>query len=161
MTSPEELFSCGDRAEDTGDFALAFRCFQQGASLGDVTCLERLAHMYDEGVGVDVDKSFAMRCYQRAWRMGGHCAANNIAILYREQGNLGAMVRWYKRAIERGDEDARVALAKCYLSGDGVRRSVSAASLQLRLAMKAYFITEASQDEAARLLRDIETNIGF
>ena len=92
--------------------------------------------------------------------MGGHCAANNIAILYREQGNLRAMVRWYKRAIERGDEDARVALAKSYLNGDGVRKSVSAAALQLRLALKAHFISEAGREEAARLLRDFEADTG-
>lgn len=156
MPTADELFSTGDAAHDAGDFDLALRCFQQGVAAGDVSCLERLAYMYDEGIGVGVDKRFAMRCYQSAWRRGGQVAANNIAILYRQQGNLKAMVRWYKRAIERGDEDARVELAKCYLNGDGVRKSVGSASLQLQLATKAYYITEAAREEAARLLQSTE-----
>ena len=156
MSKAEELFTIGDAAADHGDFNLALRCFQQGAALGDVACLERLGHMHDVGNGVDVDKQFAMRCYLRAWRRGGLCAANNIAILYRERGDAKAMARWFKRAIERGDEDARVDLAKCYLNGNGVRKSVNAAALQLRLAMKAHYITQAGQEEAAILLRTIE-----
>lgn len=156
MTRGDELFFAGDAAEDAGDFDLALRCFQEGASLGDVSCLGRLGMMFDVGRGVEVDKTFAMRCYQRAWRRGCGGAANNIAILYREYGNLQAMSRWFKRAIERGDGDARVELAKCYLNGHGLRRSVSAASLQLKLAMKADDITEAGREEATNLLQDTD-----
>jgi TPR repeat protein len=156
MSEAEELFTRGDAAEDAGDLDFALRCFKRGAALGDAACLERLGHMHDVGNGVEVDKQFAMRCYQKAWRRGGLCAANNIAILYREQGDAKAMAAWFKRAIERGDEDARVELAKCYLNGDGVGRSVSTASLHLRLAIKAHYITQSGQEEAATLLRTIE-----
>jgi TPR repeat protein len=158
MSKAEDLLTAGDAAEDAGDFDLALRCFQHGGALGDAACLERLGHMHAVGNGVDVDKQFALHCYRRAWRRGGLCAANNIAILYREQGDAKAMIRWFRRAIERGDEDARVELAKCYLKGIGVRRSVSTAALQLRLAVKAlpFNITEAAREEAAILLRTFE-----
>jgi TPR repeat protein len=88
-----------------------------------VNCLERVANMLDLGLGCTADKALAMRCYQRAWRRGSNIAANNIAILYREAGNPRAMFRWFKRAVERGDEGANVDLAKCYFGGLGVRRS--------------------------------------
>lgn len=160
MTKADELFVTGDAAEEAGEFGVARFFFQQGSALGCDNCLGRLAHLYDVGIGVEIDKAFAMRCYRKAWRLGGKFIyANNIAILYREQGDLKAMVRWYKRAIERGDEDARVQLAKCYLHGIGVRKSVSAAALHLRIAIKAevyYDITEAGREEAESLLRAIE-----
>jgi TPR repeat protein len=155
MTNASELFESGDAAEDAGEFGRALLCFEQGAALGCNDCLERLALMYDVGKGVQISKTFAMRCYQKSWRRGGN-PANNIAILYREQGDLKAMVRWYKRAIERGHEDARVELAKCYSNGDGVRRSAGLAKLHLRVAIKAYYITEAGREEAASLLRALE-----
>ena len=158
MSKADELFSTGDTAEDAGEFDVALRCFQQGAALGDAGCLERLGAMYYVGNSVEVDKQFALHCYRRAWWRGGLCAANNMAILYREQGDAKAMIRWFKRAIERGDEDPRVELAKCYLNGNGLKRSVSAASEQLRSALKAQPInvTDASKEEAALLLQTIE-----
>jgi uncharacterized protein len=155
MKKANELFRKGDAAEDAGDFSRALLCFEQGAALGDDGCISRLGYMYDVGIGVDIDKTFAMRCYRKGWRCGGN-DANNIAILYREQGNLKAMARWFKRAIERGDEDARVELAKCYLNGDGVRKSVRAAATQLRIAVKAHYITDDGREEAASLLRVVE-----
>lgn len=93
MIEADDLFLTGDAAEEAGDFDLALRCFQQGAALGDTSCLQRLGYMHDLGIGVEVDKSFAMRCYQRAWMRGCEGAASNIAILYREQGSFKAMAR--------------------------------------------------------------------
>ena len=153
MISTEALFRIGDAAQEAGDHERARCAFERGAALGDVWCLLRLAYMFDIGLGVEADKAFAMRCYQRAWRRGhSDVAANNIAILYREAGDRRAMFRWFVRAAERGDDGAQVDLAKCYLDGIGVRKSVSEGVKRLAAAISGANICEAEREEAEALL---------
>jgi TPR repeat protein len=152
MISADILFRQGDDAERAERFDLALQCFERGAALGDADCFDRLGMMYDVGRGVAIDKSFAMRCYQRAWRRGSQVAANNIAILYREVGDQRAMFRWFKRAAEPGDGDAHVELAKCYMDGSGVRKSLPNALRQLNAAVNNSRISDDSLEEARALL---------
>jgi TPR repeat protein len=153
MISTEALFRIGDAAQDAGDHHRARRAFEQGAALGDIWCLLRLAYMFDIGLGVEADKAFAMRCYQRAWRRGhSEVAANSIALLYREAGDRRAMFRWFLRAAERGDDGAQVDVAKCYLDGIGVRKSVPEGMKRLAAAVAGANICEAEREEAAALL---------
>jgi TPR repeat protein len=101
-----------------------------------------------------------MRCYQRAWRRGRcYVAANNIAVLYRESGNLKAMFQWFERAAEQGDEDALVELAKCYLDGLGVRRSIDQALRRLAAAASKPNLFEASREEVGALLAEFRPKV--
>jgi TPR repeat protein len=160
MINTEALFRIGDAAEDAGDYERARQAFEKGAALGDVSCLNRLAYLFDVGIGVEVDKAFAMRCYQRAWRRGRcYVAANNIAVLYRESGNLKAMFQWFERAAEQGDEDALVELAKCYLDGLGVRRSIDQALRRLAAAASKPNLFEASREEVGALLAEFRPKV--
>jgi TPR repeat protein len=160
MISTEALFRIGDAAQEAGEHERARRAFEQGAALGDVWCLLRLAYMFDIGLGVAVDKPFAMRCYQRAWRRGhSEVAANNIAILYREAGKRREMFRWFLRAAELGDDGAQVDLAKCYLAGIGVRKSVPEALRRLAAAVSGANICEAEREEAAALLAQLRPRL--
>eukprot|EP01030_Chromulinospumella_sphaerica_P011287 gene11287-11090_t len=84
-------------AGESGDLQSARRCYEQGAALGDPQCLQALGYMYDVGEGVTQDKAQAMTLYRKAWRRGSHAAANNIAVLYREQGKPRLMFRWFER----------------------------------------------------------------
>jgi uncharacterized protein len=152
MISTDALFRIGDAAEESGDYDLARASFEKGASFGDEVCLTRLARMFDLGLGCEADRAAAMRCYQKAWRRGSEIAANNIAILYREAGNPRAKFRWFKRAVDRGDEDANVELAKCYLHGIGVRRSLYLGVRCLAAASSGADVFEATREEAAALL---------
>jgi len=90
MINTEALFRIGDAAEEAGDYERALQSFEKGAALGDVSCLTRLAYLFDVGIGVAIDKAFAMRCYQRAWRRGRcYIAANNIASFTGKAENCG------------------------------------------------------------------------
>jgi len=152
MISTDALFQIGDTAQEAGNYELAHQSFERAAVLGNPECLSRLAYMFDVGIGVGIDKAHAMRLYQRAWRRGSAVAANNIAILYREQGKLRHMFRWFQRAVESGDTDAHVELAKCYLNGTGVRKSAQSALRHLAAAAGSPCITEASREEAEQIL---------
>lgn len=152
MVDTEALFRIGDAAQEAGNFEHARQTFERGAALGDAECLCRLAYMFDVGSGVEADKAEAMRLYQRAWRRGSTTAGMNIAILYRERQNSRAMFRWWKRVAETGDGSAQFEMAKCYLSGSGVRRDAQAALRCLAAAVQSPYIAEEEREEAHDLL---------
>lgn len=152
MVSTDALFRIADAAEEAGNYELARQSFERAASLGCADCLTRLAYMFDVGIGVEVDKSHAMQLYKRAWRQGSQVAANNIAILYRERRQPRLTFQWFLRAANAGDGDAFVELAKCYLTGVGVRKSRQDALRCLASAVSSDCITEASREEAQALL---------
>jgi len=111
--------------------------------------------MFDVGIGVSVDKAEAMRWYRQAWRQRSTCAANNIAILYRERGNRRAMFKWFERAALEGDGSAAVAVAKCYLAGIGVRRNPQLAVRWLAAAQNTIYISEEELEEAEAMLANL------
>lgn len=152
MVSTDALFRIAHAAEEAGNYELARQSFERAASLGCANCLTRLAYMFDVGIGVETDKPRAMHLYRRAWRQGSQVAANNIAILYREQRKHRLMFQWFLRAANGGDDDALVELAKCYLRGVGVRKSGQDALQCLASALSSGCITEASREEAQALM---------
>lgn len=151
----EALFRIGDVAQENGDFALARVSFERGAALGDAECLCRLAYMYDVGSGVKMNKTAAMRLYQRAWRRGSTTAGNNIAILYRERRSSRAMFQWWKRLAGTGDGSAQFEMAKCYLAGAGVKQNAQAGLRCLSAAIRSPYICEYEREEAQALLNTL------
>lgn len=89
-----------------------------------------------------------MKFYMKAWKRGSHAAATNIAILYREMGNNRAMFGWYERVARAGDGSAQLDMAKCYLSGTGVRKDIQKALRCLAVANTSEYITEYEREEA-------------
>jgi TPR repeat protein len=112
-----------------------------------------LGYFYDVGIGTRSDKTKAMYWYKPAHRMKDASAASNIAVLYKEQSKNRLAFQWYKRSAELGDGDSALELAKHYLSGQGVRRSVPRAKKQLSAAISSKSITPASLAEARALLQ--------
>lgn len=146
-------------AAERGDFDHARRCYEQGAALGDFLCLHALGYMHDVGEGVPEDKVMAMKIYRKAWRRGSHASACNIAGLYRQQGRFNMMFRWYQRVAAAGDGSAHLEMAKCYLSGSGVRRSPEAALRCLIVAVRSQYISEYEREEAQALLTGLSPRL--
>ncbi|AYV46321.1 hypothetical protein CFHF_15585 [Caulobacter flavus] len=153
MIETEALLHIAFEAEEAGDYARAREGYARCADLGDVTGLTNLAYMHDTGLGAPPDKDEAMRLYRRAWRRATcTVSANNIAILYRERGDHRAMVRWFARGAAAGDDSACLQLAKCYLEGVGVRRSVEAAVRCLARVLASDTVYEDDIDQAEALM---------
>lgn len=155
MPRTEALIRMAHIAAVSGNYDLARRCYEQGAALGDVGCLHALGYMHDVGEGVPEDKILALRIYRRAWRLGDHASACNIAILYRERGRIDMMFRWYQRAAAAGDGSAHLEMAKCYLAGSGVRKNPRAALRCLAVATGSQSITEYEREEAHKLMNEL------
>lgn len=139
------------------DLERAFFLFRRCAELGKVECMLDLGYFYGEGVGVEKDEEKAMFWYKRAYRRGDWAAASNIAILYREHGRHRLERQWFERAAALGDGDAEVELAKLYLEGKGTRRSEGKAMVLLNRAIRSSNIMEAGREEAAELLRKVQS----
>ncbi len=119
-------------------------------------CLQALGYMYDVGEGVVADKALAMKLDKKAWKRGDHAAATNIAILYREAGDNRAMFRWYQRVAYAGDGSAQLEMARCYISGVGVRKDITAALRCLTAAIASFYITEFEREEAQTMLQALK-----
>ncbi len=152
MAEMDMLWRLADAAVEMGNFSRAKDLYEHGAALGDSACWIGLGYMFDVGQGVEVDKQKAMRCYKAGWRSRDAVAANNIAVLYREKGDRRAMFRWFKRAAEHGDDGAYLELAKCYLEGVGVRRSLDSAVWCLARVMAGSCASQIEREEAEELL---------
>jgi TPR repeat protein len=142
-------------AWDNGRLRQALQLFQRCADAGLVGCMLNLGYFYDVGIGTRSDKVMAMHWYKRAYRTGDAAAASNIAVLYKEQGKSRLAFGWHARSAALGDGDSSLELAKLCLSGKGVRRSVQSAKKHLRAALSSKLITEASQEEAQAIMREL------
>ncbi len=152
MPDTNALLRIAYDAAEAGNFEHARRCYETGAALGDAMCLQALGYMYDVGEGVAADKALAMKLYRKAWKRGDHAAATNIAVLYREIGNKRMMFRWYQRVAYAGDGSAQLEMARCYVSGTGVRKDVTAALRCLAAANASDYITEYEREEAQAMI---------
>ncbi|MHA6724302.1 tetratricopeptide repeat protein [Sphingomonas sp. RS2018] len=159
MAETDALLRIAYAAAEEGDFAHARACYERGAALGDGMCFQALGYMYDVGEGVAKDKVIAMKLYRAAWRRGDHAAASNIAVIYRERGEMRTMFKWFERLARAGDGSAQLEMAKCYLSGVGVRKDIQAALRCLAVASNSYYITEYEREEAEALLQTLKLRL--
>jgi len=84
----------------------------------------------------------------RAFRAGESCAASNIAITHRQNGDLRKAVQWFRKSVVSGDDDALIQLGIHYYWGKGVRKNPIAAVRCFRKATKGKNICEAGRDDA-------------
>lgn len=103
---------------DAGELEPAFSGFLAAAEDGDVHAMCQVASMYSCGEGVRCDHGKALEWEIRSWEGGNLSAAVNVAITYRTMGDVVEAKKWFERAIESGDGDAALQLAKLYLVSD-------------------------------------------
>ena len=115
--SGEELFHQASSAWDAGEFELAYKLFISASNKGDIGSMVNVGYFLDEGIGVDANKVEALRWYRRAAIRGNASGRQNLAILYRELGNIRQAKKWFLKSLEAGDDDAALHLAKIYLQG--------------------------------------------
>jgi uncharacterized protein len=141
----DRLFQRADEQQEAGNLKSAFRLYLACAKAGDSGCQNNLGNFYSDGIGVKPNRTLALYWYRRAYRQGEGCAASNIGVVYRDEKNLRKALEWFKRAK---DGDADLAIAKMYLDENHLTKAVR----YLKRVCKAKVVTEASKEEARRLL---------
>lgn len=128
--------------------AKAAQWFRRAAEHGSVPAQNHLGILLSNGSGVRKNVEEALLWLRQAFRAGDSCAAHNIAITYRENGDLKTAFKWFRRAAEAGDGDALIQLGIHYYWGKGVRRNPRAAVRCFRSATKAKNISGLGRDDA-------------
>lgn len=111
----DKTYEKGLRLFETGDYDQAFKLFESGAEAKNSFCLNALGVCFSKGLGTNQDYMEAMKYFAEAASMGCFHAYYNAGICY-EKG-LGVpqsheeAKKWYKMAAQKGDEDAKEALA--------------------------------------------------
>lgn len=92
-------------------FRSALRHFQIASRHGSAEAQVNLGNMYDAGEGTEPNAELAAHFYKLAIRKGVPEAAYNLAVTYRQRGQLRWAKYWLRRASEMGDLDAQEAIA--------------------------------------------------
>ena len=85
-----------------------------------------LAYKYDEGDGVPVNKSEAVRLYRKAAEQGHAAAQYNLGCMYYNgdgvRQNYSEAMKWYNEAAKQGDLSAYHNIGVMFREGEGVRK---------------------------------------
>ena len=132
----------------------AAQWFRRAAEHGSAAAQNTLGVMLSNGDGVRRNVDQALFWLKKAYRSGNSCVAQNIAITYRENGDLKAAVKWFRKAASagEGDGDALVELGIHYYWGKGVRKDATAAVDCFRRATISKNICGFGRDDAFFLL---------
>jgi TPR repeat protein len=128
--------------------AKAAQWFRRAAERGSRPAQNNLGILLGDGNGVRKNVEEAFLWLRTASRAGDPCAAQNIAVTYRENGDLQKAFNWFRRAAEAGDGDALIQLGIHYDWGKGVRRYPRAAVRCFRAATTVKNIFGMERDDA-------------
>jgi TPR repeat protein len=146
----EDPFHRAWALHDQGRKAQALRVFLAGAKRGDRSCQTMAGFFYDEGIGGRPNREKALYWYRRAYRRGDAPAAVNIGLIYKASGQTQRAIQWLQRALSLGDEDSALDLARIYADIDQAGEQTAQ---YLRMAADGKNVTEATREEARRLLQ--------
>jgi TPR repeat protein len=130
----------------------AFNWFLKGAESGDTSCMIWVGVLYGDGVKKDTQNKEEILWYEKAWNKGELSAANNLAIVYKNQSHYSEAEHWFKEAIRGGDGDANLEFAKMLIALGRENKEVCS---YLTATIESNHVTEASIDEARTLLKSI------
>ena len=152
----DDLFFRADKEADHGNFRRAFRLFLAGAKAGDKSCQLNLGYLYDTGKGVRRNRSAALYWYKRAYRQRDAPAATNIGTVWRDEGQHKRALSWFRKAVKLGDDEAHLEIAKLYLQNED---DPAKAIPHLQKVCQSDWVTEAGQEEAAKLLKQARQKV--
>ena len=127
----------------------SFEWFLRGANAGDASCMIWVGILYGDGVKEDNQNNNEILWYKCAWKKGDLAAPNNIAIVYKNQKRHSIAERWFKVAIQAGDGDANLELAKMLIR---IGRNRNEIHKYLTATIHSKYVTENSVEESQRLL---------
>ncbi len=135
-TSPD--YNAGIKAMDQKHYSLAMMLLKPFADKGQPAAQSELGYMYEDGLGVAIDLSEAVRWYRLAAEQGDPYSQTRLGYLYgRGLGvsrNDTLAAEWYSKAAAAGDESGQSALGTMYRDGRGVGRNYKEAEKWFSLA---------------------------
>lgn len=147
------LFERATKQWEDGKLRSAFHLFLAGAKAGDSGAQVNLGNFYSDGTGVKPNRDRALYWYRRACRQGERSAANNIGVVLRDERKLKEALVWFERAVRLKDAGANLEIAKIHLQSNDRAKAIR--YLMQVCKAKPHDVTEASKEEARRLLKHL------
>lgn len=153
-----ETFNEGLRAFDEGRPKRAYDLWLSIAVQGDLAAMRNLAHLLQNGIGVEVNVEQAAIWYSRAAKRGLTSAQVNLAALFHEGNGVPQdyklAAQWYAKAARAGHAHAQYKLARMIEAGQ-------ASAGNLALAKKLYgWAIDAGHSGALESLRQLDARPG-
>ena len=145
----DALWLRAEKQEERGNLRTAFRLMLAAAKLGNAFAQVNVANYYDDARGVRRNRSAALHWYKRAYRRGSSTAAHNIGVVWRNERNFRRAVYWFCRAVELGDPESNLDIAKHFLHNEKDART---AIRYLKRVRPKHWVSEAGFEEAAELV---------
>lgn len=136
---------------DLGKLDSAVAKFLAAAEGGNVNAMETLAVLYGDGDGVDYDFDRSVYWDMRSIESGSLTSLSNLAITYRTHGDIREAKKWFEKAVESGDGDAALDLAKLYMVSD---KETETLITLLQKVVESDNVCAASVDEAKEFLKE-------
>ena len=119
-----DVFEDAMYADESGNYAEAFRLMKPLAEQGDVKAQNILGFYYHKGLGVKQSDRKAVKWYRKAAEQEQAEAQYILGVAYFSGHgvvrNYKKAVNWYRKAAEQGDVGAQYNLGLMYLNGQGV-----------------------------------------
>ena len=159
MTNPPSPISKAARLRRRGQSqsvggpnSKAFLSLLAAAKLGDEEAQVAVGYDYAYGTAGKVNVDEGLRWWKRAYRRGSWAAAFNLGMFFRDAKQWARALKWFERAVQAGDEDGLIEIAKIHLRYAGDR---PAGLRYLKLAATAKEkLTEPARLETERLLKE-------
>jgi TPR repeat protein len=145
----EDAILVADAHLNAGRKGLAFETLLRAARKGDAGAALNLGWCYDAGVGTKKSEKEAYRWYAIAYRRGDASGANNVGILLVARGEHTRALRWLRRAVDAGDDDTNLEIAKLHMA----RRRPDKAVPHLEAVLRSRKVCVDTHEQAARLMR--------
>lgn len=114
----EDKSTLAAQAYAEGQYDKALTLFKELAEKGDVTAMNALGYMYDQGLGVAINETEALNWYQRAAKAKSADGAYNAAVLQKKASSADQDQKWIetmKVAVDLGQERAAQELYRYFL----------------------------------------------
>ena len=136
----KSLIEKGNLAKGRHDYETAMDYYLQAANYGNGEAMDRIAELYNNGLGVPKDDSIAYQWYKKSAEAGFPEGMEDFAFAchYGFSGNNedGLALEWFKRAGNAGRFDAYFQAGKFYLHGIGTEVNYTEAKKYYELAAK-------------------------
>ena len=124
MSAQDEMdFNSGMMAFEAKHFSRAMQILSVIAEQGNTDAMHRCAIMYQNGLGVAVNKEAALKWMSLAAEKGHELAQHGLGFMYMEgdrvEQNGEEAVKWFTKAAEQGLQGSQTTLGMMYEQGSG------------------------------------------
>ncbi len=119
-------FAAAEAAVKRGEYPSAYLACRSEADAGDAECQHLVGYLYQEGLGVPLNATEAIRLFRRAAKRGLAIAQCHLGFAYERGFGVSPddfeAVHWYRLAAAQGDPIGEYFMAFSLLEGRGVAK---------------------------------------